>query len=168
MTVVAIRPGMLANTASAESSNGELEPNDNSDKKRVKAVAVPTTYTLFKKPLRRVVPGGGKVAFSIVLRTGAHAASGLTICDRLPAALVFVSAPGARFDEGRACWERPYVAPHGKVKLRLLARAVRGYDARRVRNVASADAGNAPPTAVKAEVVKVKPAFEGRPGGVTG
>jgi hypothetical protein len=91
----------------------------------------------------------------------------VTMCDRLPARLVFVKAPGATFVGGEACWKRPYIAAHAMFKVHLTARAVRGYGWARARNVATAEAGNAP-AQTAAATVRIKPAFGGEPGGVTG
>ena len=52
-------------------------------------------------------------------------------------------------------------------EVHLTARAVRGYKWARARNVATAEAGNAPAESAAA-MVHIKPAFGGEPGGVTG
>jgi uncharacterized repeat protein (TIGR01451 family)/fimbrial isopeptide formation D2 family protein len=168
VTVVAERPGPLTNTASASDANGETQPADNSDQAKVSAVAAKTDFSLRKGVSRRVVRGGGKVSFQIVLRAGEHALSDVRVCDPLPASLVFVSAPGAGFDQGRACWTRPYLKPHGVMKLRLVARAVRGYSRRRARNVAHASARNGGRRSAAAPVLRIDPSLAGKPGGVTG
>jgi uncharacterized repeat protein (TIGR01451 family)/fimbrial isopeptide formation D2 family protein len=166
-TVVAERAGALTNEASAMAANGEVAPADNHAVKDVTAKASPATYTLTKTASRAVVPGGGEVGFTIALRNGPAALTGVVVCDRLPDGLVFVRAPGAGFVTGAACWKRPFVAAGRTLKLHLVARAVRGYKTLRVRNVAAAEAGNGPVR--KAGVtVRIKPAFGGEPGGVTG
>ena len=166
-TVVAERAGGLTNAASAMAGNGEIAPADNHAVKDVTAVAAPASYTLTKTASRRVVPGGGTVGFTIALRNGPTALTRVVVCDRLPDGLVFVRAPGAGFVDGAACWKRPFLGAGKTLKLHLVARAVRGYKTLRVRNVATAEAGNGP--ARKAGVtVRIKPAFGGKPGGVTG
>jgi uncharacterized repeat protein (TIGR01451 family)/fimbrial isopeptide formation D2 family protein len=166
-TVVAERAGELTNEASAMAGNGEVAPADNHAVKDVTAIAAPASYTLTKTASRSVVPGGGEVGFTIALRNGSTALTNVTVCDRLPDGLVFVRAPGAGFVRGAACWKKPFVAAGATLKLHLVARAVRGYKTLRVRNVATAQVGNGP--ARRAGVtVRIKPAFGGKPGGVTG
>ncbi|HYC82196.1 MAG TPA: hypothetical protein VEB65_10445, partial [Solirubrobacterales bacterium] len=167
VTVVAKDAGELRNVASAEAGNGEMAVADNRAVKDVTASGGRGSFALTKTASRKVVPGGKKVSFAIRLRVGREALTDVTVCDRLPKGLVFVKAPGASFDRGRACWQRDFVAAHKVLKLRLVARAVRGYKSMRAKNVASADAGNARRRAAAA-TVRIKPAFGGKPGGVTG
>lgn len=167
VTVVAERAGQLRNVASAVDGNGEMAPADNHDVKDVRVQGAPGTYSLTKTASRKVVPGGGKVSFAIKLRNGAQALTDVTVCDRLPKGLVFVKAAGASFVDGNACWKRAFVAAHKTMTLRLVARAVRGYQSVRATNVASAEAGNGPDRSAHA-TVRIKPAFGGKPGGVTG
>ena len=167
-TVVAERAGKLVNEASAMAGNGEVAPADNHAVKDVSAgSAPPATYVLTKTAARKVVPGGGEVGFTIAMRNGPTAMTAVRMCDRLPARLVFVRAPGASFVGGEACWKRPFIAAHAMFEAHLTARAVRGYDWARARNVATAEAGNAP-AETAAATVRIKPAFGGEPGGVTG
>jgi large repetitive protein len=166
-TVTATTPGKLSNTASAEAANGETAPANNHAVKGVTAKAPTGSFKLTKTASRPVVPGGGKVGFTITLRNGGKALSEATICDRLPAALVFVKAAGAKFVNGEACWTKAYVAPHKTLTLHLVARAVNGYKAVRARNVATAVAANAKKRSASA-TVRIEPSFAGAPGGVTG
>lgn len=166
-SVIAESAGPLKNTVSAQAANGEKTPANNRAVKGVKAKAAKGDFTLTKTASRKVVPGGKKVGFTITLRNGAAALTDAKICDRLPAALVFVKAPGARFVNGEACWTKPYVAAHGTVQLHLIARAVKGYVSRQARNVATAQADNAS-RRTAAATVRVEPSFAGKPGGVTG
>jgi len=165
--VVAEATGGLNNAVSAQASNGESAPANNHAVKSVNAKAAPATYSLIKTASRKVVPGGKTVGFTIKLRNGATALTNAKVCDRLPAALVFVKAAGARYVNGEACWTKKYVAPHKVLKLHLTARAVKGYKPRRARNVATASAANAARRSAAA-TVRIKPAFAGKPGGVTG
>jgi fimbrial isopeptide formation D2 family protein/uncharacterized repeat protein (TIGR01451 family) len=167
-SVVAESTGGLSNTASAEAANGEKAPANNHAVKAVKAMAGKANFTLAKKASRAVVAGGKKVGFTITLHNGATALTEAKACDRLPAALVFVKAAGAAFVDGEACWREHYVAPHKVLRLHLMARAVKGYTARRAKNVASASAANAKGTREASATVRIKPAFGGAPGGVTG
>ncbi len=167
VTVIPQRPGELRNTASAQAANGEVSPADNGDIKNVSAKAPTAPYTLTKTASRKVVPGGGKVRFRIELTTGDRALRNLKVCDRLPAGLVFVAAPRATFESGRACWTREYVPPHSEIHLRVIARAEKGYRTVRVHNVAISTAENGAGHSDGA-TVKITPAFGGLPGGVTG
>jgi uncharacterized repeat protein (TIGR01451 family)/fimbrial isopeptide formation D2 family protein len=166
-SVVAEAAGPLSNTASAMAANGEKAPSNNHAVKSVMAKAAKGTFALTKTASRKVVPGGKKVGFTITLRNGAAALTDAKVCDRLPSALVFVKAAGARYVNGEACWTKKYVAAHKVLRLHLLARAVKGYSSRQARNVATASAGNATRRSATA-TVRVKPAFAGKPGGVTG
>ena len=167
-SVVAEEAGPLSNTASAQAANGEKAPANNHAVKSVKAKAGKASFTLTKTAAKKVVEGGKTVGFTITLRNGPTALTNATVCDRLPAALVFVRAAGASFVKGEACWQKKYVAAHKVLKLHLTARAVRGFKPRKARNVASARAENAPARKQASATVQIKPAFAGAPGGVTG
>jgi large repetitive protein len=167
-SVVAESTGALSNTASAMAANGEKAPANNHAVKGVKAIAAKANFTLAKVASRPVVPGGQKVGFTITLHNGATALTEAKVCDRLPAALVFVKAAGAAFVNGEACWKEHYVAPHKVLRLHLMARAVKGFTARRAKNVASASAANAKGARKASATVRIKPVFGGAPGGVTG
>jgi uncharacterized repeat protein (TIGR01451 family)/fimbrial isopeptide formation D2 family protein len=168
--VSAESPGTLSNTASAQAANGEVAPANNHAVKNVKAKAAASAlakYTLKKTASRKVVAGGKKVGFTIALHNGSAALVNAKVCDRLPSALVFVKAAGARYLNGEACWREKFVAAHKTLRLHLLARAVKGYKSRIARNVATASAENAGARSAAA-TVRIKPAFAGAPGGVTG
>ncbi|HEY0277512.1 MAG TPA: hypothetical protein VGC32_04515, partial [Solirubrobacterales bacterium] len=167
-SVVAESTGALSNTASAMAANGEKAPANNHAVKGVHVKGAKANFTLTKKASRPVVPGGGKVGFTITLHNGATALTEAKVCDRLPAALVFVKAAGASFVNGEACWKEHYVAPHKVLRLHLMARAVKGFTARRAKNVASASAANAKGVRKASATVRIKPVFGGAPGGVTG
>jgi fimbrial isopeptide formation D2 family protein/uncharacterized repeat protein (TIGR01451 family) len=166
-SVIAESAGPLKNTVSAQAANGEKAPSNNRAVKSVKAKAAQAKYTLSKTASKKVVAGGKTVGFTITLRNGFAAMTNAKVCDRLPAALVFVKAPGARYVNGEACWTEKFVAAHKVLRLHLIARAVKGYKARQARNVATASADNAGRRSAAA-TVRVKPAFAGKPGGVTG
>jgi large repetitive protein len=166
-SVVAEAVGKLSNTASVEAANGETDPANNHAVKAVHLKMPEGNFSLTKTASRKVVPGGGKVGFTITLRNGPTALVKTTVCDRLPAALVFVKAAGAAYMNGEACWQRSYVAPHKVLKLHVMTRAVKGYVARRARNVATASAADAHSRSAAA-TVRVKAAFAGAAGGVTG
>lgn len=64
-TVTAKTAGKLSNTASAEAANGETAPANNHAVKGVTAKSAPGSFKLAKTASRKVVPGGGKVGFTI-------------------------------------------------------------------------------------------------------
>jgi large repetitive protein len=167
-SVVAESTGALSNTASAMAANGEKAPSNNHAVKGVHVKAPQANFTLAKKASRPVVPGGQRVGFTITLHNGATALTEAKVCDRLPAALVFVKAAGAAFVNGEACWKEHYVAPHKVLRLHLMARAVKGFTARRAKNVASATAANGKGARKASATVRIEPVFGGAPGGVTG
>jgi large repetitive protein len=167
-TVVAESTGALSNTASAMAANGEKVPTNNHAVKSVRAKAPKANFTLTKKAAKKVVAGGKKVGFAITLRNGASELTNAKVCDRLPAALVFVKAAGAAFVNGEACWREHYVAPHKVMRMHLTARAVKGAVSRRAKNVARASAANAKGTRQASATVRIEPVFGGAPGGVTG
>jgi large repetitive protein len=165
--VVAEAAGPLKNTVSAMAANGEKAPANNRAVKGVNAKAAKAKYTLSKTASKKVVEGGRTVGFTITLHNGFAAMINAKICDRLPAALTFVKAPGARYVDGEACWTKKYVAAHKTLKLHLVARAVKSFKPRKVRNVATSAADNAGNRSASA-AVRIKAAFAGKPGGVTG
>jgi large repetitive protein len=165
--VVAEAAGPLKNTVSAMASNGEKAPANNRAVKGVNAKAGKAKYTLTKTAAKKVVEGGKKVAFTITLHNGFAAMTNAKVCDRLPSALTFVKAAGARYVDGEACWTKKFVPAHKTLKLHLVARAVKSFKPRTVRNVATSAAENAGRRSASA-AVRIKAAFAGKPGGVTG
>jgi uncharacterized repeat protein (TIGR01451 family) len=114
---------------------------------------------------------GQRISYRIrVANPGRTAAAGVIVCDVLPASLVWVSLPGARFREGRACWTIGLLRAGQGRTLRVSARLIRGARAPRLVNVATATSGNA--TAQRASAVAtVAPGERNRnrrDGGVTG
>jgi uncharacterized repeat protein (TIGR01451 family)/fimbrial isopeptide formation D2 family protein len=168
LTVIPIAAGPLRNAASVTAGNGaDLVPADNGAVADVNVTAPKARWTLAKSVSRRSVRGGDTVRFAITVRTRDRAVAGAKVCDPLPAGLVFVRARGATFRDGRACWKLGYLAPNSKHRLRVVARAERGFSVRNVRNVAVATARNAARRTDGARV-RVAPAFGGANGGVTG
>jgi uncharacterized repeat protein (TIGR01451 family) len=167
--VVATSPGDLRNSAftTARGKALDVHPRDNGDRADVLVMAPTSHWTISKRALRPAVRGGETVPFAITVRVGGRAVTKARVCDPLPAGLVFVSARGASFHKGSACWTMRYLAPHSRHTMRVMARAERGFRVKRVRNVAVAKARNAPKRSDGARV-RVEPAFGGVGGGVTG
>jgi uncharacterized repeat protein (TIGR01451 family) len=166
--VTPLTTGTLVNTVtatSARSLTGSVVPGDLAT---VAVAAGDAPFTLTKIANRKSVRGGRKVAFKIRFTlSGSTAAVNMTVCDRLPAGLVFVKAPGASFNRGEACWNFAYLEPGATRTMRVVTRAERGVKVRKVRNVATASASNAAQHKASAKV-KVKPAYAAPSGGVTG
>jgi hypothetical protein len=75
-------------------------------------------------------------------RPGADARR-VRVCDRVPAALEVVRAPGAEREGRRLCWTVPRLAQGTSLRFQFLARLRRGATTRLVHNVAIARAANA-------------------------
>jgi uncharacterized repeat protein (TIGR01451 family) len=100
-----------------------------------------------KRSTRASVASGRTVRFQITVRSlGRIAALDVRVCDRLPSGLTYVRAAGAR------------LAPGAVRRFSITARAdlLVGGNARRIRNVATADASNTPKV-THAASVRVRP-----------
>ena len=116
------------------------------------------------------VQPGGKVTFTITLKVPSKIdAKQVDVCDTLPDALVFESAAGASFSQGRACWHVA-LAKAGSARTFKITASVDG-DAKAgvISNVVVATAGNAGKVTARAQV-KVAPqsGVKGRVSLVTG
>jgi uncharacterized repeat protein (TIGR01451 family) len=167
LRVVSLRVGPLRNVASVVADGGGVSPDRGRDDANVRVRAPQATLTLDKRADRRRVDGGELVRYRIVARVGSRAVASLRICDVLPDGLVFVRARGATFRNGQACWTREYAGPRSTIRLSFVARAERGFQPRRVTNVAVARASNLAARRARAPVM-ILPAFGGAGGGVTG
>jgi uncharacterized repeat protein (TIGR01451 family) len=168
VTVITKAAGALRNAASVTAGNGaDLVPADNGAVADVNVTAPKARWKLAKRASRRAVRGGKSVRFAITVRARGRAVAGAKVCDPLPDGLVFMRARGATFRNGRACWKLGYLAPNSKHTVHVVTRAERGFSIRNVRNVAVARASNAARRTDGARV-RVKPAFGGDDGGVTG
>jgi len=95
----------------------------------VTSASVPskTTVSLVKHASSPTVKAGGTVGFTIVWKnTGKAKAKNVVICDDLPNHLAFVSAKGATFKNGKACWKRAFVAKGATLTFRVVARVDAG------------------------------------------
>jgi large repetitive protein len=161
----------LTNTASVTSNEPEARIGDNSASSAlgVTAASAPARarLSLRKVANRTRVSAGQRVTFTLRLRNlGPGTARDVTVCDRLPAGLLFVSAPGGTFRAGQVCWSFGKLRAGAQRRLKLNTRAARLPTARRVVNTGVADASNA--GAVRGrDSVRVRRG-QGRAGGVTG
>ncbi|HWI22285.1 MAG TPA: isopeptide-forming domain-containing fimbrial protein [Baekduia sp.] len=174
LVVVPKRAGELRNVASANvrgnprtGTTTDPDPSNNDDTANVRVSAPRAGWTLGKRASSGAVRGGELVRFRMTVRTGRAAIANAEICDRLPSGLVFVRAPRASLRNGRACWTVPYIPARAQRTFTVTARAERGFNVRRIRNVAVATAGNGVRRAAAASV-RIDPAFGGAGGGVTG
>jgi uncharacterized repeat protein (TIGR01451 family) len=127
-----------------------------------------TTISLTKRASSPSVKAGGTVGFTIVWKnTGKAAAKNVVICDDLPNQLTFVSAKGASFKNGKACWTRKSVAKGATLTFRVVARVDANVGNEKLVNVATARASNAKPATAKAPVRALRN-VRTRAGGVTG
>ncbi|MCK9248767.1 MAG: DUF11 domain-containing protein [Solirubrobacteraceae bacterium] len=127
-----------------------------------------TTLRVRKTASRSRVSGGKRLRFTIrVTNGGRHAAANVRVCDRLPRGLSFVSAKGARWRRGQACWTIDRLAAGRSRTLRITVRASRVARDRKVVNRATAQATNAR-RATARRTVTVRGTRTTRAPGVTG
>jgi uncharacterized repeat protein (TIGR01451 family) len=127
-----------------------------------------TTISLAKRASASTVKAGGTAGFTIVWKnTGKAAARNVVICDDLPSQMTFVSAKGAAFKNGKACWTRKSVAKGATLTFRVVARVNASVNNATLVNVATATASNAKPATAKAPVRALRNERT-RAGGVTG
>jgi uncharacterized repeat protein (TIGR01451 family) len=132
------------------------------------AVPSKTTISLTKRASSPTVKAGGTVGFTIKWKnTGKATAKNVVICDDLPNQLTFVTAKGATFKNGKACWKRKSVAKGTTLTFRVVARVDASVGNEKLVNVATATASNAKPATAKAPVRALRNART-RAGGVTG
>jgi uncharacterized repeat protein (TIGR01451 family)/fimbrial isopeptide formation D2 family protein len=172
VTTRPIAPGPVRNTASVLSATADARPVDNVSSAGTRVTAPRARLRLVKTTTRRSpVQAGQHIRYRLRVTNVSHqAAAGVVVCDTLPSALVTVSAPGAKFRDGRPCWTIALLrAGHGR-SFRLTARltsSARGSGP--VRNVASATARNARSRRAAATVtVAAQQVKTVRGGGVTG
>ena len=164
--IVTTRPiagGPVQNTASVQSAVADQKPADNVDAARASVSAPRARLSLVKTTSRRTpLRAGQHISYRIrVANPGRTAAAGVVVCDVLPASLVWVSTPGARFREGRACWTIGLLRAGQGRTLNVSARLIRGARGRRLVNAATATSGNATARHASA-VVAVAPGEQNR------
>ncbi len=127
-----------------------------------------TTISLVKRASSPTVKAGGTVGFTIVWKnTGKAKAKNVVICDDLPNQMTFVSAKGASFKNGKACWTRKFVAKGATLTFRVVAHVNANVGTGKLVNVATATASNAKPARATAPVRALRNQRT-RAGGVTG
>jgi uncharacterized repeat protein (TIGR01451 family) len=161
--------GEVKNTASVSAAHADAKQADNHDTAAAYLGSPRAVLHLTKQRLGHgAVEAGQTVKFRIrVSASGLAGASDTVVCDRLPAAMSFVSVAGAKFVKGDACWTIPVLAAGKSRSFTVVARVDAGVGGRTLRNVATAEAANAPALSATAPV-RVKSSGPGRGGGVTG
>ena len=144
-------------------------------------ISIPTSTTRFpvskgstnlqvtKKAGRKKVKGGGKVGYRITVRNRTdRAATGVTVCDQIPAGTTVVRIGRGRLDAGRVCWDIPYLGGGVSRSFAITLRVDSLYRGKAVRNTAVARAENVSgkrQDSAKIGVIEIK---NTRGGGVTG
>jgi uncharacterized repeat protein (TIGR01451 family) len=165
--------GKKTNVATVTSTTPDTNLANNSDNATVTITAPPPSQLKVRKSASKSsVEPGGTIVFSLRLTVPSSVdAKQVDVCDTLPVDLVFVSAPGATFSKGRACWHLDIARAHSSTKFTITARVDIGAAPGIIMNVAVGKGGNAPATSGRAPVT-VTPGLHGVKGrlskGVTG
>lgn len=95
------------------------------------------SVSIRKRASRRALRAGQLVTYRLTVRArrGADARM-LTVCDRLPAGLTYVRAPGARMRAGSACWKISRLRAGTARSFRIVARAQAIRRTRTIKNTA--------------------------------
>jgi uncharacterized repeat protein (TIGR01451 family)/fimbrial isopeptide formation D2 family protein len=168
VTARVTQAGTLRNTASVSAAVADADPSNNRSSVKVQALLRPAKVTVTKKRIGHgPVAMGERVRFQIKVRNlGDNLASGVVVCDRLPAAMSVARLAGAELQRGEACWQIDTLAG-GATKTYRLTTRIDGGAGGMVRNVAWVKGQNAPKRQGVAGV-HVESAGPGRSGGVTG
>jgi uncharacterized repeat protein (TIGR01451 family) len=137
----AIRSGRATNTATVDSESCSTHPCDE-DPARV--TIVKPKLRLSKAVDQRTLRAGETTNYTIRVSNPSDVrVSNVRTCDRLPAGLVYVSSkPTARLTGGQHCWTVRQLAAGASRTYRVVVRALRGTDGRRV-NTATATSPDA-------------------------
>ena len=173
-TVSASAPaGPLAVHGAVQSPTTDPDPDNNTSRVTVVVARPPVVRGSPKLSVtstadRTQVLPGGVVQISYVVSNGGTSATGAIVCVPAPANATFVSAPGAVFRRGSACWTIPELAPgssrHFSVVLRVDVTAPPG--SLRSYVVVKPKRGRVLRDPVVVRVLQGRP--RARPGGVTG
>ncbi len=101
----ATRPGTLANAATVASPSTQAPGAALSARSPPRGRADADVRLAKVASRTSLSTRGDRVQFTLTARSRARSTvSGVRVCDRLPEGLAFVSAPGARYRNGQACW----------------------------------------------------------------
>jgi uncharacterized repeat protein (TIGR01451 family) len=174
ITVVAgIPPGLAnktkTNTATVSSSTPDPNLANNQDDATVTITAAPPSKLFTSKSARPgTVEAGSTVVFKVVLKVPSKIdAKQVDVCDTLPPQMAFVSAPGATFSKGRACWHLTVGKAGSTRRFTITVTVDKDTKASLIKNIVVATASNAGKVTARAPV-NVTPASQGGVAGVTG
>ena len=165
------------NTATVSSPTPDSDLSNNHDDATVTITAAPPSkITLVKSANPSAVALDGSnsptVVFTIVLKVPSKIdAKQVDVCDTLPASMVFVSAPGATFSNGRACWHLALAKAGSTTEFTITAKVDKDFAGGSLENVVVGTAGNAPKVTDTATVDVAHVAGKlsrARGGGITG
>jgi fimbrial isopeptide formation D2 family protein/uncharacterized repeat protein (TIGR01451 family) len=161
-------PDTLVNLASATGGGGRPETVTDEDAANIIGPITDARLEITKTVNSHFIKAGQLAHYTIAVHhPGPSAVFDAVVCDKIPPYTSFVSAPGATFVHGEACWSIPYLAvghtEHFFVTVRISASA----PPTGLVNTATVAARNAPPARATAKV-RVITRHKPRPGGVTG
>ena len=156
----------ITNTATV--TGDQPDPDLGNNTSTVTATIQATRIHLTKTASPTSVTAGADVSFTIVLRVpGPVAATGVHVCDTLPATMSYVSFPGGALVNGHACWTFASVASGGSRTMTITALVAADAPTGVEHNVVFARSGNAG-TARAQAAVDVTALPPGSPPPVTG
>ncbi|MDW5597736.1 hypothetical protein VSS74_25515 [Conexibacter stalactiti] len=175
LRVRVLASGTIRNTATVAAHRADLNPRNDSSTVPVTVPVPRATLSIEKRALGRgAVRRGGAVRFRVTVRnTSASAATGVTVCDRLPEGLSLLSTGGGRLRDGDLCWNAGLLAGRATRTFTFRARVLADVRGPRIVNVASVTAENAARRQARAAIRLSGPIggvlpAAGRGGGVTG
>ncbi|HUA47577.1 MAG TPA: Ig-like domain-containing protein [Solirubrobacteraceae bacterium] len=157
VTVIArvrvLKPGMLTDTAAATADGPDPDPGTDHAQATVRILPSPLTIT--KRASATHVLSGGIISFALrVANRSATAVRDVSVCDRLPNGLVYVS--GGTLHGTEPCWSIRSLASGHSRTFRVSARGVASRT-RSVTNVATAGARGVATRSARATVVVINP-----------
>ncbi len=172
ITTRPIAPGPIRNHASVSSAVSDTTASDNTAGAGTVVTAPRVSLRLTKTTTRRSpVKAGDHVPYRIkVTNTSKVATNNVVVCDRLPAALVILSAPGAKLHAGQPCWTTALLRANTSKTFSLTVRVTTSARPGRLTNTATANAPHAARRTASAHVTVSASAVadEHSGGGVTG
>jgi uncharacterized repeat protein (TIGR01451 family) len=155
----------LTNTATVTGADPDPDPANNQSTSS--AIIEQTSVALTKTADPTEADAGTDVQFNLVVSvTGPVPATNVVVCDLLPPHMTFVSAPGATFQDGEACWTFASLDPGEIVQLLVIAHIDLDAPSGLETNVATFTSDNAGSGSATA-IVRVN-AVNGPPVPVTG
>ncbi len=155
--VQALAPGALSDVAAVTAVTPDPDSSNNHAHASARVVAAPLTIT--KHASARYVRTGATVSFTIrVSNPSRYNARTVTVCDRLPAGLAYVSGGTRRGTQ--VCWTVGSLPSRHSRTFVVQTRAVASHS-RGVTNIATVRAPGLPTRSARARVVIISPSFTG-------